>query len=225
MVKSYLRYSEAACLGVVCSGSANVEFDRRGEHAIAAALSSVVLWNLRTGARAKTLGEAQLRAEVTALRRSPDGKAVAAGYSDGSVRIWSLGDGECTVTFHGHKKGVTALAFNRAGNLLASAGKDTDIVVWDVIAEAGQCRLQGHKDAVTDVHFLEDADRPLLISTSKDTLAKLWELETQHCVQTLVGHRSEIWSLAVTGDGARVVTVSSKHRARTHFAIPADFFS
>ena len=68
------------------------------------------------------------------------------------------------------KKGVTALAFNRAGNLLASAGKDTDIVVWDVIAEAGQCRLQGHKDAVTDVHFLEDADRPLLISTSKDTL-------------------------------------------------------
>ena len=122
-------------------------------------------------------------------------------------------------------KGVTALAFNRAGNLLASAGKDTDIVVWDVIAEAGQCRLQGHKDAVTDVHFLEDADRPLLISTSKDTLAKLWELETQHCVQTLVGHRSEIWSLAVTGDGARVVTVSSKHRTRAHFAIPADFFS
>ena len=42
-------------------------------------------------------------------------------------------------------------------------------------------------------------------------LAKLWELETQHCVQTLVGHRSEIWSLAVTGDGARVVTVKSQH--------------
>ena len=214
MVKSYLRYSEGGCLGVVCSAGSNVEFDKRGEHAIAAALSSVVLWNLRTGARHKTLGEAQLRAEVTALRRSPDGKSVAAGYSDGSVRIWAIGDGENLVTFHGHKKGVTALAFNRDGTMLASASKDTDIVVWDVVAEAGRCRLQGHKDAVTDVHFIEDQDRPLLISSSKDTLGKLWELDTHHCVQTLVGHRSELWSLTVTEDGSRVITAGGDSELR-----------
>ena len=54
MVKSYLRYSEGACLGVVCSGSA-VEYDASGDHAIVAALSSVIVWNLRTGVKLRTL--------------------------------------------------------------------------------------------------------------------------------------------------------------------------
>lgn len=36
-----------------------------------------------------------------------------------------------------------------------------------------------------------------LVSVSKDTLLKVWDLETQCCVQTVVGHRCEIWSLAV----------------------------
>lgn len=214
MVKSYLRYSEGACLGLVCSAGSNVEFDSRGEHGIVAALSSIILWNLRTGARYKTLGERHLRAEVTAVRRSPDGKSIGAGYSDGSVRVWTISNGECLVTFHGHKKGITALAFNRDGTMLASGSKDTDVVVWDVVAEAGRCRLQGHKDAVTDLHFIEDQDRPLVLTTSKDTLAKLWELDTHHCVQTLVGHRSELWSLAVSEDSSRIVTAGGDTELR-----------
>jgi U3 small nucleolar RNA-associated protein 12 len=214
MVKSYLRYAEGACLGLVCSAGSNVEFDRKGDYAIAAALSNIILWNLRTGARYKTLGDRQLRAEVTALRRSPDGKSIGAGYSDGSVRIWTISDGECFVTFHGHKKGVTTLAFNRDGTMLASGSKDTDVVVWDVVAEAGRCRLQGHKDAVTDLRFIEDQDRPMVLTTSKDTLAKLWELDTHHCVQTLVGHRSELWSLAATEDGSRIVTAGGDSELR-----------
>lgn len=152
---------------------------------------------------------------MTALRRSPDGKSVAAGYSDGSVRIWALsGDEDEVVTFHGHKKGITALAFNSDGTMLASASKDTDIVVWDVVAEAGRSRLQGHKDAVTDIIFVEGQDRPMLLSCSKDTLAKLWELDTNHCVQTLVGHRSELWSLSATEDGSRLITAGGDSELR-----------
>ena len=30
------------------------------------------------------------------------------------------------------------------------------------------------------------------IFSSKDTLIKLWDLDTQHCFLTLVGHRSEV---------------------------------
>lgn len=35
-----------------------------------------------------------------------------------------------------------------------------------------------------------------LISCSKDTLLKLWDLPTQHCVSTIVAHRTQIWTLA-----------------------------
>jgi U3 small nucleolar RNA-associated protein 12 len=36
-----------------------------------------------------------------------------------------------------------------------------------------------------------------LATSSKDTLVKLWDLSTQHCVQTLVAHPSEVWTLDV----------------------------
>lgn len=41
-------------------------------------------------------------------------------------------------------------------------------------------------------------DAPPLVS--KDTFLKLWALETQHCIETVVGHRSEAWSFAYDAD-------------------------
>jgi U3 small nucleolar RNA-associated protein 12 len=88
---------------------------------------------------------------------------------------------------------VSALRYNGSGEWLASGGKDTDVVVWDVVGEAGLCRLRGHRDQVTDVVFLARHKR--LVSCSKDTLVRVWDLHTQHCVQTVVGHRVEVKSL------------------------------
>merc|ERR1712176_1488657 len=45
-----------------------------------------------------------------------------------------------------------------------------------------------------------DGDNEMLISCSKDTSLKLWELETQHCVQTIVGHKNEVWSFDLSKD-------------------------
>ena len=56
-------------------------------------------------------------------------------------------------------------------------------------------RLHGHKDMVTVCRFVKHADQ--LLTGSKDTLVKLWDLTTQHCVETLVAHRSEVWTLDV----------------------------
>ena len=41
--------------------------------------------------------------------------------------------------------------------------------------------------------------RQLLISVSKDTLLKVWDIDTQQCIQTIVGHRCEIWSVTTIG--------------------------
>jgi U3 small nucleolar RNA-associated protein 12 len=43
---------------------------------------------------------------------------------------------------------------------------------------------------------------------------QIWDLDTQHCVQTVVGHRSEVWSLDVSPDGARLVTTASDAQLR-----------
>lgn len=96
--------------------------------------------------------------------------------------------------FKGHSKAVISLRYSPSGETLISGSQDTEIVVWDVIAETGRVRFKGHKNAVTDIAFLGDKH---IISASKDTLLKVWDLETQHCIQTVVGHRSEVWSVDV----------------------------
>jgi U3 small nucleolar RNA-associated protein 12 len=70
-------------------------------------------------------------------------------------------------------------------------------------------RLRGHKNAITDLKFLEKDGRAL-VSSSKDFLVKIWDLETQHCIQTLVGHRAEVWSFDVNPEETRLVTVCDK---------------
>lgn len=59
-----------------------------------------------------------------------------------------------------------------------------------MVAEAGLHRLTGHKGIVTQICFLEKYN--VLVSGSKDTFVKFWDLDTNHCFKTLVGHRTEV---------------------------------
>ena len=57
---------------------------------------------------------------------------------------------------------------------------------------------------VTDIAELTSEN--LLLTSSKDSLIKVWDLVTQHCVQTIVGHRTEVHSLAINADETRMYT-------------------
>ena len=79
-------------------------------------------------------------AEVTCIVRSPHQEIFAVGYADGSIRLWNAASGSVVTTFNGHKKSVTALAFDPQGTRLASGSQDTDIILWDIVGEAGLFR-------------------------------------------------------------------------------------
>jgi U3 small nucleolar RNA-associated protein 12 len=80
------------------------------------------------------------RAEVTSICRSPIKDVFAIGYADGSIRVWGASTASVITTFNGHKKSVTALAFDERGTRLASGSQDTDLILWDVVGEAGLFR-------------------------------------------------------------------------------------
>ena len=46
---------------------------------------------------------------------------------------------------------MTALRYSRNGSQLASGSQDTDVILWDVIAENGLFRLRAHTAEVTDL--------------------------------------------------------------------------
>ncbi|XP_041346657.1 LOW QUALITY PROTEIN: WD repeat-containing protein 3 homolog, partial [Gigantopelta aegis] len=95
----------------------------------------------------------------------------------------------------GHKSAVLSLGFDALGTRLVSGGKDTDVIVWDIVNECG-------------------------LYSSKDTYIKLWDLDTCHCFQTLVDHRSEVWAGELLRNETRLVTASSDIELRIYDILP-----
>ncbi|KDD73901.1 hypothetical protein H632_c1746p0, partial [Helicosporidium sp. ATCC 50920] len=220
MVKAYLRYEPAATWGVVCSGStlAWVLSGSATPLLAAPALESVHFWDMRRGVRALTLTPPPpttpgvALGEVTVLAASPSGSHLAAGHTDGAVRLWDAAAGELLATFRGHRGSVSALRFSRDGATLFSGGQDTEIVVWDVGAEAGLLRLRGHRGQVTDLVLVERAQ--VLVSASKDATLRCWDLRTQHCVQVVPAHRAELWSLDLNAAQTRLAVGGADDQLR-----------
>ncbi|KAG8894037.1 hypothetical protein FRB99_001555, partial [Tulasnella sp. 403] len=199
--------------GLVCSAGANSVYD--GKYAYVPALEDILVWDVKKGQMMSMWHETGHRAAVTCVLNSPRKNVYAVGYADGSLRLWDSVTGTVIVTFNGHKKAVTALAFDDQGARIASGSKETDIIVWDIDGETGLFRLRGHRGPITALRFLQPSSATststsvapsFLISTSKDTFLKLWDLTTQHCIQTMVAHQSEVWSLDVDPSGDLMFT-------------------
>ena len=227
MVKAYLRYEQARAFGVIASPEAcPVYADEKGKLVVTAALERLAVWDVRRGVEHQSLippaRESGVVPAVTKIARAPGSSLVAAGAADGSIRLWNLEDGTSDVILKGHKSEVTALRFNASGSLLVSGGKDTNVVVWDVVAETGLCRLRGHKDQVTDAAFVETMNPSTpnasasagarLVTCGKDAAVRVWDLDTQHCAQTLAHFGAECWSLDVDPKGARLVVGTADER-------------
>ncbi|KAL4075947.1 WD40-repeat-containing domain protein [Scleroderma citrinum] len=209
MVQDYLRHGPTQAFGLICTNSSNSKYN--GKIAHVPALEDVLVWDMKKGEMLAMWHETGHRAEVTCIEPSPQENVFGVGYADGSIRLWDSTSASVIAIFNGHKKAVTALVFDSHGTKMASGSQDTDLIIWDVVAETGLYRLRGHRNEITGIRFLSSAGSSprFLLSTSKDTLMKLWDLSTQHCVQTIVAHRAEVWAMDVSPDQKYIFTGSS----------------
>jgi WD40 repeat protein len=77
---------------------------------------------------AQPVGEAKFHVDAVAF--SADGAALAAGCSDGVIRLWDIATGELRQTFSGHVGAVDRVAFAPHGRTLASQGEDNVLNLW-----------------------------------------------------------------------------------------------
>ncbi|KAG5990960.1 hypothetical protein E4U52_004103 [Claviceps spartinae] len=248
MVKSYLKYEHAKSFGVVTTNTSNTVWaskDRAGTgagQAVVAANEEVLCWDIKKGELLSRWRDERCTVPVTAIAQSQTDKDVfAVGYEDGSIRLWDSKISTVLVNFNGHKSAVTHLTFDKSGVRLASGSKDTNIIVWDLVAEVGQFKLRGHKDQVTGLRFIEpelrvqgedgpqamvlDNETPsdgFLLSTGKDSLFKLWELSSRHCIETHISQTNgECWALGVSPDLSGCVTAGNDGEIKI-WALDAD---
>jgi WD40 repeat protein/predicted Ser/Thr protein kinase len=114
---------------------------------------------------------------VLTVAFSPDGKILATGSDDNTIKLWEVNTGQLISTLSGHSWSVVALAFTADGETLISASCDQTVKLWRVSTSEEIATLSGHADSVSAVAVSPVAQ--LIVSGSRDKTIKLWQLVEQ----------------------------------------------
>ena len=115
---------------------------------IGSEFGEVKIWNLSTGRVLDLRGHTQLVAD---LASSPDGRRLATGSLDRTIKLWDTTTGEEVFTLRGHTSGVIRVAFSPNGRRLASGGYDWTVRVWDTSAPADRAPLRREAESRVQV--------------------------------------------------------------------------
>ncbi|MFH8349573.1 hypothetical protein [Streptomyces sp. NPDC018045] len=145
---------------------------------------------------------------VSTAAFSPDGRTLATGSFDRTVRLWDLTDPQHPTrlaTLRNHTDSVGAVTFSPDGRTLVTAGRDRTLRLWDVTDPRRPVQdavLSGHTDAVFSAVFRPDGR--ILASGSYDHTIRLWDVADRArptALATLRGHTLNVKPVAFSPDG------------------------
>jgi WD40 repeat protein len=175
---------------------------------------TIQVWDVATGAVLHTLKVERSEfatqpgdwAIAFSVAFSPDGKILASGNYDNTVKLWDIATGAVLRSLDGHSHMAHAVAFSPNGKTLASGSYDSTIKLWDVATGAVLRTLKGHLAPVSSVAFSPDGET--LASGSWDKSTKLWQVSTGTELHTLEGRTNRVNSVAFSRDGKTVASVN-----------------
>ena len=162
--------------------------------------------------------------DIYSLDYSSDGRYIASGSGDRTVRLWDIQGGQCYLSL-AIEDGVTTVAISPDNRFLAAGSLDKSVRVWEMLSGDLLERLEeagghpGHKDSVYSVAFSPTSRE--LVSGSLDRTIRMWELQPHYsggmrqgnpkggkCIRTFEGHKDFVLSVALSPDGAWVMSGS-----------------
>lgn len=149
---------------------------------------------------------------VLCLATSADGKFVAAGGCDRTVRVWNASAGakaaKLEQTIENHADWVLGVAFTSDGKLLLSASRDKTAKVWDLQAKESVLTFPDHQNQVFAV--ASKLDSTLGYSVGADKQLRSWKPDGDgKQVKNTGGHNDDVYKIVANPKEPLLATASA----------------
>ena len=151
---------------------------------------------------------------MLSVRFSPDGKTLAAGGSDGGLRVYDLANGKLLWKAEPHADWVTDLSFSPDGALLVTASRDKSCRVFEVKTGLAEASYNDHPEPVFAVAFA--ADGKTVFSGGRDRKLHMWSAANGQGQGQTGGFAGDLLRLARVGP--RVLSAGGDGKLREHAA-------
>lgn len=146
---------------------------------------------------------------VNCVAFSPNGKQIASGSRDNTVRIWDVYSGQPYLhPFVGHRRWVRSVAFSPDGKHIVSGSMDNTVRVWNV--RGGNLHLppfEGHRGGIWCVVFSPSGKQ--IASASDDDTIRVWDaLNGKQYLHPFEGHTASVKSVVFSPDGMQIASAS-----------------
>lgn len=198
-LENTIRGNELGSVTTLAISPARLNEKQKSEFIFASGtFRDIRLWELPEGRRVHNfIGH---NSWIRALSISPNGKLMASGGDDRTIRLWDIEKRfRMRSVANTHADSVTALAMTSNGQTLVSGSRDKTIRLWRLPSVTRFLTIAAHNGTVNALAISPNGK--ILASASDDKTVKLWNLDTGKSIRTLKGHKGAVKSLALSPNG------------------------